>query len=311
MSVPLAYIGIVLIWSTTPLAIKWSGDSAGFLFGVSARMFLSVLICAVIMSFMSRTLEWSRQALKVYFVSSIGIFGSMMSVYWGAQFVASGLISVIFGLTPIATGLLAIFWLKEEAFNLTKMLGIILGISGIAIIFLRGVSFNGLSVVGIGAIVVAMLLHSGSTVWMKRIQGNIKSLDAVYGGLLISLPMYAVSWLVFDQGWPAAITERSMIAIGYLGIMGSVVGFILFYYVLKNISASRVGLVPLLTPVIALILGNQLNNEIIPLMVWFGSALILLGMSIYQWGHLIFKISAKKIKPLALKATTDAEYEKL
>ena len=304
MSVPLAYIGIVLIWSTTPLAIKWSGESAGFLFGVSARMFISVLVCAVIMSFMTRTLEWSRQALKVYLVSSVGIFGSMMSVYWGAQYVASGLISVIFGLTPIITGLLAIIWLKEEAFSLTKALGLILGIGGIALIFLRGVSFDSLSVLGIAAIVVAMLLHSASTVWMKQIQGDIKSLDAVYGGLLVSLPMYALSWLVFDQSWPTTISDRSILSISYLGVMGSVVGFILFYYVLKNISASRVGLVPLLTPVIALILGSQLNDEIIPLMVWFGSGLILLGMSIYQWGHHIIRVN-----PVQVDGMVETEYD--
>jgi len=308
MSVPAAYIGIVLIWSTTPLAIKWSGESAGFLFGVSARMFISVLVCAVIMSFMSRTLEWSRDALKVYFVASIGIFGSMMSVYWGAQFVESGLISVIFGLTPIVTGLLAVLWLKEEAFSVAKGFGIVLGIAGISLIFLRGVSFGNLSLLGISAIVVAMLLHSGSTVWMKQLQSNVKSLDAVYGGLLVSLPMYAISWLVLIQlgyqQWPESVSTRSLLSISYLGIMGSVVGFILFYYVLQNISASRIGLIPLLTPVIALVLGSQLNNEVIPIVVWIGSALILLGMSIYQWGHHIIRVN-----PVQVDGVVDVEYD--
>jgi len=304
MSVPIAYIGIVLIWSTTPLAIKWSGESAGFLFGVSFRMFISVLICAVIMSFMSRRLEWHPKALKVYFVSSIGIFGSMMSVYWGAQFVESGLISVIFGLTPIATGLLAIVWLKEEAFSFSKAIGLVLGISGISIIFSRGVTFGELSLLGISAIVFAMILHSVSTVWMKQVQGNIKSLDAVYGGLLVSLPMYAIAWLVLDQPWPDSISDRSLIAISYLGIMGSVVGFMLFFYVLQNISASRVGLIPLLTPTLALILGSQLNNETIPLIVWMGSALIMLGMSIYQWGHHIVRVS-----PVQVDGAIESEYD--
>lgn len=304
MSVPLAYLGIVLIWSTTPLAIKWSGESAGFLFGVSARMFISVFVCAVIMSFMSRRLEWNRRTLKVYLVSSIGIFGSMLSVYWGAQFIASGLISVIFGLTPIVTGLFAIVWLKEEAFSVTKIIGLLLGIGGISLIFLRGVSFGNISIIGVSAIVFAMLLHSGSTVWMKQIQGNIRSLDAVYGGLLVSLPMYAISWIVFDQHWPESITERSLISIVYLGVMGSVVGFILFYYVLQNISASRVGLIPLLTPVIALILGSQFNHEIIPLMIWFGAGLILLGMSIYQWGHHIIRVN-----PVQVDGAVESEYD--
>lgn len=304
MSVPLAYIGIILIWSTTPLAIKWSGESAGFLFGVSARMFISVLVCAIIMSFMSRRLQWHRQAIKAYFISSIGIFGSMMSVYWGAQFVESGLISVVFGLTPIATGLFAILFLKEEAFSFVKGVGLILGLAGISIIFLRGVSFSSISVLGIGAIVFAMLLHSGSTVWMKQVQADLKALDAVYGGLLVSLPMYAISWLLLDQHWPESLSYRSLLSISYLGIMGSVVGFTLFFYVLKNISASRVGLIPLLTPVIALVLGSELNNEVIPFMVWIGAGLILIGMSVYQWGHHIIRIN-----PVLVDGAIDTEYD--
>ncbi len=304
MSVPAAYLGIVLIWSTTPLAIKWSGESAGFLVGVSLRMFISVLVCALIMSFMTRRLQWHREALKVYFVASIGIFGSMLSVYWGAQFVESGLISVIFGLTPIVTGLFAIIWLKEEAFSITKAVGLILGIAGIAIIFLRGVSFGNLSIMGISAIFVAMLLHSGSTVWMKQVQANIKSLDAVYGGLLVSMPMYAIVWLLLDQPWPETISERSLISISYLGLMGSVVGFMLFYYVLQNISASRVGLIPLLTPVLALLLGSHFNHEVIPLTVWLGTGLILLGMSVYQWGHHIVRVN-----PVAVDGAVETEYD--
>ncbi len=308
MSVPAAYLGIILIWSTTPLAIKWSGESAGFLFGVSARMFLSVMVCAVIMSFMSRTLPWNRAAIKVYLVSSIGIFGSMMSVYWGAQFVESGLISVIFGLTPIVTGLIAVVWLKEEAFSVTKAFGLVLGLAGMVIIFSRGVSFGNLSIFGISAIVFAMFLHSISTVWMKQIQGNIKSLDAVYGGLLVSLPMYAISWLLLSvyggQQLPETISERTLIAIAYLGIMGSVIGFILFYYVLKNIPASRVGLIPLFTPVLALLMGSYFNNENIPLIVWTGSGLILLGMSVYQWGHHIVRVT-----PQTVDGAVETEYD--
>ncbi|HLF97561.1 MAG TPA: EamA family transporter, partial [Methylococcaceae bacterium] len=38
MRVPLAYIGVILLWATTPLAIKWSGEGPGFLFGVTGRM---------------------------------------------------------------------------------------------------------------------------------------------------------------------------------------------------------------------------------------------------------------------------------
>ena len=66
-------------------------------------------------------------------------------------------------------------------------------------------------------------------------------------------------------------------------------GFILFYYVLKHVEAGRVGLIPLVTPVSAMAVGSLLNGEAIPAVVWGGTGLILLGMSVYQWGHLLFR----------------------
>ena len=73
-------------------------------------------------------------------------------------------------------------------------------------------------------------------------------------------------------------------SIGYLAVFGSVLGFIMYFYVLKHIDASRVALVTLLTPMLALLLGQSLNNESINPAVWVGTFCILVGMSVYQWG---------------------------
>lgn len=48
MSVPAAYLGVILIWSTTPLTIKWSGEGVGFLFGVTGRMALGAALCVAL-----------------------------------------------------------------------------------------------------------------------------------------------------------------------------------------------------------------------------------------------------------------------
>ncbi len=65
MPVPPSFLGVVLIWATTPLAIKWSSESAGFLFGVATRMLLGVLVCLARVALMSRRLRWHRQALSL------------------------------------------------------------------------------------------------------------------------------------------------------------------------------------------------------------------------------------------------------
>jgi drug/metabolite transporter (DMT)-like permease len=284
MSVPAAYIGIIIIWSTTPLAIKWSGEEVGFLFGVASRMLIGAAVCSLIMSLLARKLPWHREARQTYLAAGLGLYGAMMSVYWGAQFIPSGLISVIFGLTPIVTGVIAAIWLQERSLTTSKLAGVILGIIGLVIIFGTGIELSDGGVYGIAAVLVAVLLHSVSAVWVKAISAQVPALEVTNGGLLVAAPLYLLTWLLFGNSWPVNVPLRVTLSISYLAIFGSVLGFIMYFYVLKHIDASRVALITLVTPVLALILGQGLNNESIQPVVWIGTCCILLGMSIYQWG---------------------------
>ncbi len=285
MSIPLAYIGVILIWTTTPLAIKWSGETPGFLFGVVARMVIGTTICYVMLVMSRQRLVLNKHAIKIYLAAALGIYGAMSSVYWGAQFIASGIVSVIFGLTPIVTGILAIVMLHEKAFTPRKVLGIALGLLGLVMIFNAPFDASTAARVGMLAVFVAMFLHSLSTVVVKRLSHELTTLQITTGGLLFSLPLYLLTWILSGSTWPAEIGLRSGLSIVYLGVVGSVVGFMLFFYILKHNHASRVGLIPLMTPVLALMLGTILNNEHIPYIIWAGSACILTGMAFYQWGH--------------------------
>ncbi|MCK4865734.1 MAG: EamA family transporter, partial [Gammaproteobacteria bacterium] len=65
-------------------------------------------------------------------------------------------------------------------------------------------------------------------------------------------------------------------------------GFVMFFYILKHVDVSRVSLITLITPVVALFLGYALNNEVLNASVWLGTGLIMLGMSFYQWSDKFF-----------------------
>jgi len=289
MSVPLAYIGVIIIWSTTPLAIKWSGVDSGFLFGVTARMLIGLFFStALIMLVSRRRLPWDQHARKTYLVAGIAIYGAMLSVYWGSQYISSGFISIIFGLNPIVTGIMAAMWLNERSLTPAKILGVVLGLVGLFVIFNQGIKFGTHAVIGIAAVCLSVLLHSLSSVWFKKLQHDLSALEITHGGLLVSVPLYLLTWF-FSQGtWPESFSQRGLGSIVYLGIFGSVLGFVLFFYILKHVDVSRVSLITLVTPVIALFLGYALNNEILNTGIWIGTGLILLGMSFYQWSDKLF-----------------------
>jgi drug/metabolite transporter (DMT)-like permease len=99
--------------------------------------------------------------------------------------------------------------------------------------------------------------------------------------------LFGFGWWQTDGHIPTAIPVRAEIAIVYLGVFGSVLGFALYYYVIKHMEAGKVSLITLVTPVIALLLGSALNGEEVSMRVWLGVAFIGLGLTIHQWKSLV------------------------
>lgn len=283
MSVPAAYLGIIFIWSTTPLTIQWSAQGSSFSFAVMARMLIGLALCLLLLRLTGTRLPLTAEARRLYSVSGTTLFVSMLLTYWGALHIPSGLISVIFGLSPLVTGLLAAAWLSERTLTPLRMAGIGLGLGGLWVIF--GQPWPGDDRAALGTLAVAggMTIQSLGLVWIKRLDVRVSSLAITAGSLSVAVPLFVLAWLVAEGAHIGDISLRAGAAIAYLGMFGSVVGFTLYYYVIKHLDAGRVALIMLVTPVSALLLGQTLNAESIPASGWAGIALIGAGLMLYEW----------------------------
>ncbi len=288
MSVPAAYLGIILIWSTTPLAIQWSTQGAGFAFAVLARMVVGVVLAALLLAIGRIRFPLHARARRSYLAGGLGLFGAMTLTYWGARYIHSGLISVLFGLTPLVTSVFAAFWLGERALTPSRLAGMALGLAGLATIFAEGEGAGGAqAALGLAALVLAVLIYSASMVWIKRIGDDSPPLATTAGTLAVSLPLFGLVWWIVEGRLPADLPPRTAAAIVYLGAFGSVLGFALYFYVIRHMEAGRVALITLITPVLALLLGQTLNAEEIGARVWLGAALIAAGLLLHQWTGLV------------------------
>jgi drug/metabolite transporter (DMT)-like permease len=283
MSIAAAYIAVILIWSTTPLAIQWSSLGAGFSFAVMARMVIGLGLAAVLLAIWRIGLPLHRQARMSYLAGGLGLFGAMLCTYWGAQYISSGLVSLLFGLAPLATSLLAALWLGERALEPFKVAGMLLGLAGLALVFAAQETTGGARAIhGVAALLLAVLIYSGSLVWLKRIGDDSPPLATTAGTLVVALPLFIAAWWWADGELPGEMPVRAEAAIVYLGIFGSVLGFALYYYIVKQVEAGKVALITLVTPVLALMLGTFLNGEVVPGRVWLGACCIGLGLGLHH-----------------------------
>lgn len=289
MSVPAAYIAVILIWSTTPLAIQWSSEGWGYLSGVTGRMFIGAVLCFALLKLLRHELPWHKQARMTYLAAGVGVYGAMICTYWGAQFIPSGLIAVLFGLSPIVTATFATVLLKEQGFTVGKLLGMLLGLTGLLLIFESDITTKVLAWQGIAAILLATLIHSGSSVWVKKLASDMPPLTVTTGALLVAMPAYLLTWSFMHHGDPVQGTSRALMAVFYLGVFGSALGFTLFFYILKRIEANKVALITLVTPVLALLMGQWLNHEKVSLSVWAGAACIILALSTHHWADQVVR----------------------
>ncbi|MFT4582414.1 MAG: drug/metabolite transporter (DMT)-like permease [Gammaproteobacteria bacterium] len=289
MLTKIAYLSVILIWATTPLAIKWSSESVGYLFGITARMVLGMVVAYVIIIIVRQRMPWHRQAIYTYIASGLGIYATMGSIYWGAQFIPSGWVSVVFGLSPIFTGAMAAISLKEDAFSTHKIVGIGFGFAGLVVVFGHGANLGPDFIRGVLACVFGTSCHALSAVTIKRINANVGGFSLTAGGLSFAVPLLLVHFVLVG-GWslPEEIPVRAGLSILYLGIVSSAIGFALYYYILKRMTVSRVSLIALITPIMSLGLGNFLNDEPLSAAIILGAGCIICGLLIYEFGPSIF-----------------------
>lgn len=288
----LAYLGVLLMWSTTPLGLKWSSEGVTFLFAAASRMILAAMLSLLLVWLIERRLPIGKLALKSYGAGAIGLFAAMACIYWAAQFLSSGMIAVLFGLTPLFTGAVAYFVLGEH-FGWRKFAGVVLSLLGLAVIFLyrQSADFSWWAlVIGMGS----PLLFSVSAVLVKYLDAPVSSLQQTTGALLVAAVGYIVWWLASGEALPQQVGVRTWASLAYLVVVCSVLGFFLYYYMLEVTSAGAVSLITLITPVNALLLGLWINAEQITWNVVIGVACIGAGLLVYQWG-VIFRMVRRKL----------------
>ena len=195
----------------------------------TGRMVIGPAGCLLLVALLRRRIGWRRPALQTYIAAAFGMWASMLCVYWGAQHIPSGLVSVIFGSPRCSLAGWQRSGCMERVFTPFRVLRMLLGIGGLAVIFGRAPVLGPMALPGVAAWWSrwrCMPSALSGEAWNARLH----PLETTTGALIINVvPLHLLTWWLGGGVWPIHVPTRALGAIVYLGLFGSVAGFVLYY----------------------------------------------------------------------------------
>ena len=275
------FLLLTVIWGTTWAVIRIGLVGVPPFTGVALRFALAgVLLVALAPSLGVRLGRAPRERVLWVANGVLSFCLSYSAVYWSEQYLPSGLAAVLFATYPLFIAALAHFLLPGERLRRGAALGMALGFAGVAVIFSDDLSLLGGEAVRRAALVmlVAPLVSALASVLVKRWGSGVHPLSlAAVPMLLAGVVMGAVAFLV-ERHVPLVFDVRSVGALLYLAILGSAVTFTIYYWLLANMSATRLALMSYLIPIVAVAVGALVFDEPLRPRLLAGSALVLVGV---------------------------------
>ncbi len=298
------FVTISLVWGSTWLAIKVGLESISPVFGVAFRFTLAALVLAAILRFRGERLAVTRDTFRVFLVLGVSSFSlPFVLVYWGEQYVSSGLASILFATYPFVVATFSHLFLPGERLNAFKVAGTLLGFAGIIVIFWTDLSTGSSGFPGMLAIVLSTVLQGLSLVVVKRTANHIPPVQLTLGGMLVSIVILWAMAFGLEDASTLRFDAAGVGSILYLGTFGSVLTFVAYYWLLKRVEALFLSLTALITPILAVVLGAIFLDEILGSRVYAGASMVLLGILVANGQEFLAKAEARRLRFFAGRGT--------
>lgn len=280
----LIFGALSLIWGSTWYFIKVGLIYfSPFLFA-GVRFLIAGGLLSGILYLTGKKLPRNRRTWKYMIYSSIlQIIVPYAGVFWGEQFITSGLAAILNSSIPLFVALLAHFTLRNERLTTQKIFGFCISFIGILVIFKNDLGGNTAMIMGGLAMIVSSISAACANVYAKH-QGTLLdpmvtvAIQLSCGGIVLTI----VSLMLEPEAhWQWSY--ESVFALLFLSIVGSLLAFVGLYWLIKHIDVTKASMLSFITPIVAVVIGRFTLGERIGAHTLFGIACIFVGIYCVTW----------------------------
>jgi drug/metabolite transporter (DMT)-like permease len=279
--VPVAWLTLCAVWSSTWLAIKIGLRDLPPISFVAIRFLIAIIVLIAVSVGRVRLLPMRRNDYAVLAITGILMFAvNYTLLFWAELHVSSGLAAVLQATIPIFGMFFAHWMLPDEPLRLQKLAGAIIAISGVAVICGRLLGFNGPLAFwgGVGVVFGAASAAYANVLVKARSIQLAPAMLAAWQMIFGIAPLLVLGFAV--DGNPARFhwTAMALFCLLYLAVIGSALTFLLLYWLLPRLTVAQLQSISLITPPGAVMFGWFLGGETFPVWSLFGAAFVLVGV---------------------------------
>jgi len=251
---------------------------------VMMRVVIAVIVLSVVLSFSPEGFPRGRKIWLAFL--AIGALNNVVPwslSFWAQQSMTASFAAIINATTPLFSVLLAPFFLADERLRANRLVGVVVGFIGVAVLIGPGALGHGAAGVlpKLALLSAAVAYAFGGIVGRSYARLGLTPLQSAHGQLAGSAILIVPMSLVFEQPWRLPMPSNVQIAcVLALGFVSTAIAFILFFRILARAGATNALLVTLLVPVTAFLTGAAFLGEALEPRNLAGLAFIALGLGL-------------------------------
>jgi drug/metabolite transporter (DMT)-like permease len=299
----LVFIALGFFWGSSYLFIKIGVDHGLEPFTlIMFRLGIGLILLASVVAYFREPLPRDARTYGHLFVMGVvNIAIPFTLITFAEKVIDSSLASVINSASPLFVIVIAAIFLRGEQITLNRLVGLVVGFVGVAILVgLDVTNLGSANTVGELALVGATVAYAVGNVYAKaHVHGLRPMIPAVFqvffGFVVISILAVAT-----EHPFAAIPAPEALLAVVWLGLFGSGLAYLSYFWILQRWGATRTSLVAYLLPVYGLALGALVLNEPIASSTLVGAALVIVGIALVN--------SRYGSRPLFVRRTAAADF---
>jgi drug/metabolite transporter (DMT)-like permease len=271
---------IYIVWGSTYLAIRVMVETVPPLLGAGARFLVAGAVMVVVLSF-RRSVRPTRAQLLSALLVGLLLPGANAVVTVAEQTVPSSMAALLIASVPLWVILLRRS--VGESVPRASVGAVLVGFAGVALLLRPGEQSGDATVIGLAACVFAALMWASGSFASPRLQLPRDGLVSTAWQMLLGGLVITIVGLAFGEAGevePAAFSTRSIVALVYLIAVGSWFAFTAYSWLLQNAPISRVATYAYVNPVVAIVLGWLILDEVITPITLIGASVIVVSVAL-------------------------------